>query len=208
MYARIDFETNQMQGRQQELPAIWTTPGGATIHGFNKLSQQALFGFGWIPVIYNDLSNMETHKHCSTPVYDEENKTFVYKVEPLSIIHLKTESEKAIDIAASEACARYISQGIGQEMRYLMKQEQAINFIADSMPNMDNYPMLKREANETGVTPEELAELILETSTLWINLAAEIEALRCGGKKKCRTAKNAVEIIDFGSAAISALQLV
>lgn len=203
-YAQI--KNDQMIDKPVKLPDRWTTPEGATITHFNKLSKMSLQAFGWLPVIYEELTDGATHSE--KPVYDKTKQQFVFEAIPQDISILVKQSERRIDEAASFACSRYISQGVGQECRYMIKREQAINFLCDFEPILANYPMVKREADETNRTPKEVAQLIVDTFCLWIDLAAEVEALRCGGKKKCREAAGVTEVIQFRDAAISALELI
>ena len=205
-YAQIDRKIDKMASTPTKLPDRWTTQEGATITHFNKLSKESLQAFGWLPVIYEELSNGATHS--KKPVYDKTKQRFVYEAIPQNINILLKQSERRIDEAASFASARYISQGVGQECRYMIKREQAINFLRDPEPILSGYPMIKREAEETGRTPKEIAQLISDTAGLWIDLAAEVEALRCGGKKKCREAADVTEVIQHRDAAISALELI
>ena len=90
----------------------------------------------------------------------------------------------------------------------MIKREQAINFLRNIDLDIFDYPMIKREADETGRTAKEMALLISDTADIWIDLAAEVEALRCGGKKKCREAADVAEVIQHRDAAISALELI
>ena len=203
-YAQI--KNGQMINRPAKLPDRWTTPEGAMISHFNKLSKQSLQAFNWIPVIYQELTDGATHS--LQPIYDKITQQFIFEAIPQNIDILLKQSERRIDEAASFACARYITQGIGQDARYIIKREQAINFLRDPEPDMADYPMIKREADETNRTPKGVAQLISNTACLWIELAAEVEALRCGGKKKCREAADVAEIIQFRDAAISALELI
>ena len=205
-YAQINKETNQMINKPTKLPERWITPEGVTINFFNKLSKNILQAFDWLPVIYEELMDGATHN--SQPVFDEVCQRFIFEAIPQNIDILLKQSERRIDEAASFASARYISQGVGQECRYMIKREQAINFLRDPEPDMADYPMIKREADETGQTPKDIAHLIVNTACLWIDLAAEVEALRCGGKKKCREAAGVTEVIQHRDAAISALELI
>ena len=206
LYAQINKETKQMKDQPTKLPDRWITPEGATITRFSKLSKISLQTFDWLPVVYEELTDGATHN--LQPVFDEVSQQFIFEAIPQDISILVKQSERRIDEAASFASARYISQGVGQECRYMIKREQAINFLRDPEPDMADYPMVKREADETGRTPKEIAQLIFDTACLWIDLAAEIEALRCGGKKKCREAADVTEVIQFRNAAISALELI
>lgn len=205
-YAQIDRKTDKMASVPAKLPDRWITPEGATITHFNKLSKKSLQAFDWLPVIYEELTDGATHNE--KPAYDKAKQRFVFEAIPQNINILLKQSERRIDEAASFASARYISQGVGQECRYMIKREQAINFLCNPEPILSDYPMIKREAEETGRTPKEIAQLISNTACLWIELAAEVEALRCGGKKKCREAAGVTEIIQFRDAAISALELI
>jgi hypothetical protein len=206
LYAQINRKTNLIVNNPGRLPDRWTTPEGATITHFNKLPKKSLQAFNWLPVIYEELSDGATHS--LTPFYDEANQQFVYEAIPQDISILVRQSERRIDEAASFASARYISQGIGQEYRYMIKREQAISFLRDPEQPLSDCHMIKREAEETGRTPKEIAQLIVDTACLWIDLAAEIEALRCGGKKKCREAIDVTDVIQYRNAAISALELI
>lgn len=204
LYAQI--KENQMVSKPTKLPDRWTTPEGATVTHFNKLSKSSLRAFDWLPVVYEELTDGATHSE--KPVYDKTNQQFIFEAIPQDIDILLKQSERRIDEAASFASARYISQGVGQECRYMIKRKQAINFLCDPEQPLSDYPMIKREAEETGRTPKELAQLIVDTAYLWVNLAAEVEALRCGGKKKCREAIDVTEVIQYRDAAISALELI
>ena len=205
-YARIDKETHQMISSPRILPQRWITPTGVTINHFNKLSRSVLFALTWVPVIYEELTPGTVL--CSPPVYDEVNRQLVYEAVPEDFNNLLRESEQRINEAASFACMKYISQGVGQDCRYMVKREQAINYLDDIIPILADYPMIKRESEESGMAPGALAQLIVTTANEWIILGAEIEALRCGGKKKCRNAENNKEMIQYRNEAIAALGLV
>jgi hypothetical protein len=193
LYAQINKTTNQMKSKPAKLPDRWITPEGATITHFSKLSKISLQTFDWLPVIYEELTDGATHSE--KPVYDKTNQRFVFEAIPQNIDILLKQSERRIDEAASFASARYISQGVGQEYRYMIKREQAISFLRDPEQPLSDCHMIKREAEETA-------------ACLWIDLAAEIEALRCGGKKKCREAIDVTDVIQYRNAAISALELI
>lgn len=203
-YAQI--KNGQMVNKPTVLPDRWITPEGATISRFNKLSRKSLQTLDWLPVIYEELLDGATHN--SQPVFDKVNQQFMFEAIPQDINILIKQSEQKINKAASFACGRYISQGTGQECRYMIKREQAINFLRDVNQPLSGYPMIKREAEETGRTSKEMAQLIVDTACIWIDLAAEIEAMRCGGRKKCRESVDVAEIIQYRNAAISVLELI
>lgn len=204
IYAQIDKKTNQVINKPTKLPERWTTHEGATINYFNKLSRITLQTFNWLPVVYEELTDGATHN--SQPVFDKVNQQFIFEAIPQDINILIKQSEYRIDEAASFASKKYISQGVGQDARYLLKYRQAIDYIADIPINIDKYIMIKREAELSGISYDELAFLIIETTNDWINIAAEIEALRCSGKKKCKKAKDVTEIIQFRDITVLALE--
>lgn len=203
-YAQINKETNQMVGVPVELPTRWITPSGVTINYFNKLSKNILQAFDWLPVVYEELIDGATHS--SQPIFDEVNQQFIFEAIPQDINILIKESERRIDEAASFICEKYISQGIGQDCRYMIKREQAIAFLIDVPENINKYQMIKREAEFREISYDSLAFLIVETANNWINLAAEIEALRCSGKERCKNAINITKVIQFRDATILALE--
>ena len=59
---------------------------------------------------------------------------------PFAAIHLlKNDALQRIDRAASEVCVKYISQGVGQDARYIIKHIQAINYLED----IDNKKLIR-----------------------------------------------------------------
>jgi hypothetical protein len=210
-YAQINFDTLQMSGKVQNLPTRWTTPEGVTINNFNQLPRAALYGLGWVPVIYETISNPETHKHSLAPVYDEDNKQFVFPAVARDIDLLKTESCAAIDQAASDASARYITVGAGQEARYLLKQQQALlcqTILADEGDPTKQCPMIVQEAAATGQTVEQTAQTIVDQAAAWLAVAAQIEAARIGGKQAVQTATDNVAVIIERDAALAELEAI
>jgi hypothetical protein len=209
-YAQINFETRQMQGGPKNLPVIWTTPEGTTLNGFNKLPKDALYGLGWIPAVYEDLMNPETHKHSLIPVYDDTSRSFIYPAVARNIGLLKAEALRAIDQAAGEACAGHISQGVGQEMRYIKKAEQARAFInaydAGGDPDPLGYPMIEKEAEAVGVPAIDRARLIVDVADMWEIVGSDIEAARMGGKTAVLGASDNAGVITERDNALVALE--
>lgn len=212
-YAQINFDTLQMVSKvYSSLPTRWTTSDGATINNFNLLPQVALYGLGWVPVIYETIINAETHKHSLAPIYDEDNKQFVFSAVARGITLLKTEACTAIDQAASDASARYVSVGVGQDMRYLLKLEQATAYLAllsesGETPTESQYPMVQAEAVATGQTLEDAAQTIVDQNAVWMAVAAQIEAARIGGKQAVQKATDNEAVIEARDEAITTLEV-
>lgn len=212
LYAQINKETKQMIGSPTLLPNRFTTPEGATVSSFDKLPDAALAGLGWVPVVYADLPSPETHYHSLSPAYEADSSRFVFQAVARDISVLLSEAEKAIDAAAGEACARHVSQGCGQEMRYLEKSKQAKEFAAaydtEQNPSADDYPVIKKEAERCGVTVIEKAREIIICTNNWIALASEIESLRMGGKVACRASTDTATLVARRDEALAALEAI
>lgn len=115
-------------------------------------------------------------------------------------------AERSIDLAASNARARFISSGVGQDAVYVVKGQQAEAFAAAGF-NGDPPAYIAAEAAATGVTPMVAAQTILGLRDAWNNLIGPaIESQRIGGKKLVREATTVEEVDARMRAATLALQ--
>lgn len=106
--------------------------------------------------------------------------------------------EKEIDRSAGEARARYITTVPGQEATYSAKYAEAKLFLLDPAPDIDQYPWVKREAQEGGVLPQVCAETIKGQGDLWnFNIGPEIEAIRLAGKRALPNQSNMQQVVNF-----------
>lgn len=207
-YAQFDKTTYQMMGLPKDLPARWTTKEGATLNNFGLLSREALYAFGWVPVMYEDIPNSDAYYYSPVAVFDVENKQFVYAVIARDLSILLSQAEAAIDQAASDASAKYISTGVAQEMRYTQKYECAVAYLASVAAGVTPGGaacFVTAEAEACGVTPLEKAQEIVAVYDRWTALAVQIEALRIGGKVKCKACADATELLTQRGATIAAL---
>ena len=95
---------------------------------------------------------------------------------------------------AERARQRYITNGTGQEMVYGEKASEAEKYVANGYPDsLDDYPMLKAESEERGITAKDLSNEILNTRSNWIQVAAKIEKLRFRYKNKLNNAETVDE---------------
>lgn len=203
IYAQINPDNLQMIGTPVELPARFITPSGVTISRFDQLPVDTLKSLNWLPVIYEPKDDNSFYQ--DPPRYDAENKQFVYDAIPYDIELLKSDALQRIDQAASEVCVKYISQGVGQDARYFIKYIQAIDYLED-IDNIDKYLMIKKEAEASEMPYLDMAILIVKTANEWINIASEVEAIRCSSKKKCKETKNNTELVELRDSAISGLE--
>lgn len=115
-------------------------------------------------------------------------------------------AERSIDLAASNARARFISSGVGQDAVYVVKGQQAEAFAAAGF-NGDPPAYIAAEAAATGSTPMVAAQTILGLRDAWNNLIGPaIESQRIGGKKLVREATTVEEVDARMRAATLALQ--
>lgn len=203
LYAQINPVNLQMIDSQKELPERFITSNGVTINRFNQLPQDVLKSLDWLPVIYEPKT--EDSFYQDPPRYDAENRQFVYDAIPYDIELLRDDALQKIDQVASEVCAKYISQGVGQDARYLVKYAQALDYLKN-IDNIDKHPMIKKEADASKMSYLDMANLIVKTANKWILIAAEIEAIRCSSKKKCKNATENADIIKLRDMTIAGLE--
>lgn len=79
---------------------------------------------------------------------------------------------------AEDIRARFLTQGSGQAMTYLRKEDEARRFEAGADPA--DFPFLSAEAVATGASLAETAALVLGQADAWAGLGAAIEARRRG----------------------------
>lgn len=109
-----------------------------------------------------------------------------------------------IDREAGVARLRYITDVPGQQGVYLTKLQQALAFKAD--PSV-TPGYLAAEAQVRGITPAQLADVILETAALWNDVKGPaIEAARIKAKLAVEAAGSAEAIAEAREAAVLALR--
>jgi hypothetical protein len=94
------------------------------------------------------------------------------------ITALKTNAIQKINNIVSDVRKLYITVAPGQEMIYLAKEREAAAYIADPAPDLNNYPMLAAESGITAPDPLALANLWLQMSGQWRQVAAFLEGQR------------------------------
>lgn len=205
LYAQLNQDTFQMIGSPQNLPARWTSPDGATIGGFSSLPSAALYALGWAPVIFETLPDAEAYYYSSAASWDAEDKQFVYAAIARDLAVVLANAEAAIDEAASEACARHLSVGNAQDLRYTEKACEIKAYLVAETPDPTDYPVMAAEAEACGVTLAEKAAEIATIRESWVALCAAIEAARIGGKRACAACTDAVTMLSKRDEAITAL---
>lgn len=206
-FTQFNPDTFQMISSVQELPTRWTTPDGATINNFNTLPQAALLALCWAPVVYEPLPSPESHQYSLSAVWNPDSKQFVYAAIPRDLAVLLAQVELAIDQAASDACARYLSTGVAQDLRYNEKAKEIERWQTAYLPrNPDDYPVMAAEASACGVTLEEKVAEIATVREAWVALCAGVEALRIGGKRACAACTEAIPMLTRRDEIVDALR--
>ncbi|MBM9615302.1 hypothetical protein JWJ90_13540 [Desulfobulbus rhabdoformis] len=205
-WAQLNPDTLQMASKvYPTLPSRWTTPEGATINNFSSLPTVALKALNWVPVMRAVIEDAEAYKYALV-TYDKGNEYFVYEAVARDSTVLLISCKAAIDQAASATCARHLSQGNSQDLRYAEKASEIKAYLLDDDPDEADYPVMAAEAAGCGVTLAEKATEIALIRETWVTLCANVEAARIGGKKACAACADAESMIAARNAAIVTLE--
>ncbi len=115
---------------------------------------------------------------------------------------------RTIDQAAGQVRLKYITDIPGQVGVYLVKLEQAKDYLAaaalDAGAAVPRY--VAAEARATGLSAAAAAQQIVTTGTLWNDeLGPDIEEARIGGKKAVGAAESVEAVQTALAAALTAL---
>lgn len=97
--------------------------------------------------------------------------------------------EAQVDRLAESARARIITAAPGQTMTYEAKYQEALRY-----PEHPPFPWLENEAEELGLTLDQVAQSVLEARSQWEAIGVRIERLRLGAKAAIRNAQTAAEM--------------
>lgn len=106
-----------------------------------------------------------------------------------NMANIKATAIAAIDAAAGEARARYITTAAGQDTTYLLKAADADAYKVAGYPDaqITNYPWVLAKAKAMVATPaaadyQAAADLIIATRNMWVTTGVQIEEARERGK--------------------------
>lgn len=108
----------------------------------------------------------------------------------------------AIDQAANNKRAEYITDILGQPEVYRQKYEEVVEYRANG--TVGAY--IDAGATRRGITVDALATEIEATRQQWLALDAKIEAERVGGKQDVRAATDEAGVIQVRYAAVAAIE--
>lgn len=127
---------------------------------------------------------------------------------PPPLDQIKSAAASAIDFAAGAARARYITIAPGQEATYQIKAEQAAAYKSAGYPaDASPWALIDLEAQATGSTPRDTADLVLATRDAWVQIAAQIEAARIGGKQAVAQAADGAAVDAARDTTLAALEV-
>ncbi|MCU0948287.1 MAG: hypothetical protein MUF47_08560 [Porphyrobacter sp.] len=113
---------------------------------------------------------------------------------------------RRINEAAGQARQRFITDLPGQEMIYKAKLNEAQAYLAAGEPeDLTGYPLLAAEVGITTQTAYQLAVIWLWMAEIWIQAAAQIEAIRLSGIAAVQSAQDIEGVSAAEEAATSAL---
>ena len=92
------------------------------------------------------------------------------------LAQLRAAAIARVDAAAGAVRAKFITVVPGQEMTYLVKEQEARAYAGDP----SGFPFLAAEAAATGMTVEDVAALVIAQANAWRPIGAAIEGLRRG----------------------------
>jgi hypothetical protein len=142
-----------------------------------------------------------------------DGKPITIDPPPLTLDQLKAAAYAEIDFQAGETRKKYITDVAGQSETYLLKSADAQSYKAAGYPsqNIDDYPMVRAEAMALyGDTPsaaqyQSASDFIINTQSLWLQLAADIERHRRTGKEAVTAANTDIAVETAKQAAVTAL---
>lgn len=118
------------------------------------------------------------------------------------------EGARAGAIAAINACAadvrrRYVTDILGQEAIYMMKEAEARAWVASGGEDPAQFPLILAEVGITAPTAHEVAQVYLNLAGLYVQVAARLETARLG----CIAAAETAIDEDAARAAVATFQL-
>lgn len=106
---------------------------------------------------------------------------------PLYGSRLETARKRANDQlgrAIERARASWLTPLVGQDTVYRLKEDEALKFMADQLPDPSAYPLLSQEIAITGDSLEEVARTVLEKAASSREALGCIERIRLTQEKK------------------------
>ncbi len=112
-----------------------------------------------------------------------------------SLADIQAQAAAEVDLLAGKTRLKYVTVSPGQEMTYTAKLADAERYIAAEYPaDTAPYPWIHAEAQATGATPTQVADLIVYTAGLWTTIGAKIEGARQAAKRSIADAADTAAV--------------
>lgn len=125
---------------------------------------------------------------------------------PVALADLQEDLMNAIDRAAGAQRAKYITVAPGQDATYIVKAQQALEFLADPTSTVPLY--INAESQATGMSPVDAATLINHMAEIWGTLGPAIEQARRAGNIAVQSATTNAEALSAYQMTISELSVI
>lgn len=126
----------------------------------------------------------------------------------LTLDELKAYYIREVDLFAGEVRARFMARGYGQEITYVEKRIDALNYLnAGSPADSSAFPFISAEATSTGQEPATVAAMIIGRSDALRSVGSSIEAQRTRGGDQITAAADAAEATAAKDFAIASLDV-
>ena len=107
---------------------------------------------------------------------------------------IKVQGLIQINAKAGQTRQLYITTSPGQDMIYIAKEREALDFLAAPVDDLKTYPLLAAEVGLTAQTAWELAQVWANVSVYWRGIAAQIEGARIRAIARIKAASDVDEI--------------
>lgn len=129
------------------------------------------------------------------------NQAAVDEAHAQTLAAARVEAIAQINAKASIVRRRFVTDIPGQEALYLLKEQEARDWIAEVERD---FPLIMAEVGITGETPDQVAQVYLNLGAIFLQAAAALEQVRLG-KIAAIEAADSVETIDQAVAEFVAL---
>lgn len=142
-----------------------------------------------------------------TPYHRWNPETVMFELIENAVPSAIDDARNTIDLAASRARGRYLTNGVGQDATYTAKYLDAINYVKAGYPaDATLFTWINAEASATGLTTTQAADRIKTIGDFWYGLKGpQIEAARIAGKDALETLSTVEAIISHTQGVVSAL---
>ncbi|MFN3883283.1 MAG: hypothetical protein ACK4Q4_00815 [Rhodocyclaceae bacterium] len=177
-------------------------------------SAEDLAAIGALPVNRQARPDFDPRTHRLVEAQDGPNITYaVVPLDPQEIAdgieRMANEAALAIDATAEQVRHLFVTPGSAQAMVYQAKMDEAEKWTlagSPSPPPAETYPLIAAEIGINGAVAADVVGLWTQMEAIWRQTAAQIEAIRLGGKAAVDAAAGASDFAGIAMARDNALQ--